>query len=419
MANSYLTVNKLAMESLPLLRESMLIAGKVNNDMDLVDEMTSVSGGGKGGGTIRVRRPVRYTVREGTSRSNQDITEQWCQVPAPMMRGVDFTIPTTALAKDIEYVSKRYLTPAVAQLASKIDTDIAANYTAIYNVVGKPGTAPDKFKYIGDIHRRMNELNVPNEGRHLAFCPAHRASMADAMKGLYSKDLTEDAVRRGELGRLSTLMTMETNNIPAHLTGDLANGALVDGAVARGARTINMDNADNGDIIRAGDWFSIANVYEINPMTRLSTGVLKQFVAKSNATLSGGHITPTTVHGDEMSEGMQFDGQYQNMSAQIAQNAQVFFLGRGGVGGVESAGASDTTYQQSLAFHRNAFWFGMFPLTDHLPGAEAKTVQDAKSGVSLRLSTQYDIDDDNVKYRLDAYYATDCLCPELAVRLVG
>ena len=418
MANDFLTVNKLAKRSLPLLRESMLIAGKVNNDLSLVDEMTSVSGGGKGGGTIRVRKPVRYTIRTGTSRSNQDIDEKYVAVPAPSMKGVDFTIPTYELSKDIEYVAERYLTPAVAQLASQIDLDIAANYTAIYNVVGKPGTDPDEFSYIGAIHRRMSELNVPNESRYLALCPAHRASMADAMKGLYSKDLTEDAVRRGELGRLSTLMTMETNNIPAHLTGTVAAAAVVDGAAAKGAKSITLDGQSNGDNLKAGDWFSIAGVQEINPMTRQATGVLKQFVAKADAPIAAAHIPITTVHANEMSEGMQYDGAYQNMSAAIANDAAVYFLGRTGVGG-SSAGAANTTYTQSLAFHKNAFWLGMFPLDDNLPGAESQTVKDDKAGVSMRLTRQYDVSNDNIAYRLDAYYSTDCICPELAVRLVG
>ena len=420
MANSILTVDKLAQRALPLAREQMLFGNHVNNDLSLVDEMTSVSGGGKGGGTIRVRRPVRYTVRTGTTRSNQDISEKYVSVPAPSMKGVDFTIPTTELSKDIEYVAERYLMPATAQLASQIDTDVAANYINIPNVVGTPGTSPNAYSFLANIDQRFVELNVPADNLKLMLSPGARNTMSDAMKGLFDQGLTKDAVRRGELGMISRMQTGYTNNIPAHVTGTFSTGStpLVNGAVSNGALTIVTDGwANSTAVLKAGDVFTIANVYEVNPMTRSSTGVLKQFVSRDDVTSDGSGNATITVFDSDETEGMHFSGQYQNMSAQIADNAALTVWGA--TGGLGGAGSEGTSYTQSVAFHRNCFWLGIFPLDDNLPGAEAKTVTDSYSGFSMRLTRQYEVSSDDIVYRLDAYYATDTLCPEWGVRLVG
>lgn len=420
MANTILTVDKLARRGLPLAREQMLFGNHVNNDHDLVDEMTSVDGGGKSGGTIRVRRPVRYATRTGTTRSNQDITEHYVNVPAPTMKGVDFTIPSTELSKDIEWVAERYLMPATAQLASLIDTDIAANYTKLPNAVGTPGTDPNAYSFVGACKRKATELNWPQADRKLFFSPGAETTMADAMKGLFHTNLTEEAVRRGELGRLSMFETAVTNNSPAHVGGTYTTGStpLVNGAVSNGDLTIVTDGwANSTAVLKAGDVFTIAGIYEVNPMTRASTGRLKQFVSKGDVTSDGtGNATIQVCDSDE-TEGLNHSGAYQNMSAQIADNLAITVWGANG--GLTGAATEGTSYTQSLAFHRNCFWLGMFPLTDNLPGAESKTVTDPKSGFSMRLTTQYVINSDEIPYRLDAYYSTDVLDPNLGVRLMG
>ena len=420
MANAFLTVDKLAKRSIPLAREKMLFGNHVNNDMSLVDEMTSVSGGGKGGGTIRVRRPVRYTVRSGTTASAQDIEEKYVSVPAPSMKGVDFTIPSTELSKDIEYVADRYMMPATAQLASQIDVDIAANYTKIYNAVGTAGTDPNAYSFIAAVDRRFVESNTPPGDLKMMLSPGARASMSDAMKGLYDQGLTSDAVRRGELGRLSRMDVGFTNNIPAHTTGTYTTGStpLVAAASSNGDKTIATDGWANSTLVlEAGDVFTIAGVYAVNPMTRTSTGVLKQFVAKADVTSNGSGVATITVVESDETEGINHSGAYQNISAQIADNAAITPFGA--TGGMTGAATEATSYTQSLAFHKNAFWLGVFPLDDNLPGAESSTVTDPKSGFSMRLTRQYSSSSDSILYRLDALYSTDVLCPEFAVRLIG
>lgn len=425
--NTRLTVDKLAKRSLPLLREMMLFANHVNFDNSLVSQMTSVSGGGKGGGTIRVRKPVRYTVRSGTTRSVQSVVEYYTDVPAPSMKGVDFTIAATELTKDIEWVAERYLMPAVAQLATQVDLDIAGNYTKIPHVVGLPGTDPNQYKYLTHIQERMSHMNVPNDGRRmLALTPGHCATMQDTLKGLFNANLIEDAVRRGELGTLARMKAAETNNIPTHTTGTFSTGSTpaVVGNHAQGVLQISSDGwANSTNVLKAGDIFTITGIYEVNPMNRNSTGKLKQFTAQSDVTSDGsGAATIQVVPSDETG-GLFFNGSaFQNMSAQITNDLAINVWGANDVTGDTSlsGNASEgTAYSQSLAFHKDCFWLGMFPLTDDLPGAEVSTQTDPKSGVSIRVTRQYDVAEDDIAYRMDIYYATDVLMPDLGVRLIG
>lgn len=425
-SNSRLTVDKLAKRSLPLLREMMLFANHVNFDNSLVSQMTSVDGGGKSGGTIRVRKPIRYTVRTGTSRSNQDVLEHYVNVPAPSMKGVDFTINTSELSKDIEWVAERYLMPAVAQLASQVDLDIAANYTKIPNVVGLPGTDPNAYKYLTHIQRRMSELNVPNDGRRvLALNPGACASMQDTLKGLLNANIVEDAVRRGELGMVARMKAAETNNVPVHTTGTFTTGStpVVNGNQAAGVKAIATTGwAASGAVLKAGDVFTITGIQEVNPMTREATGVLKQFVAQSDVTADGSGEASIQVIPTDESAGLYYTGPYKNMSAQITNGVAINVWGNGAAANDSSlSGAATETsvYSQSLAFHKDCFWLGMFPLTSDLPGAEVSTQTDSKSGVSIRVTRQYDITEDDIAYRMDIYYSTDVLMPDLGVRLIG
>lgn len=425
--NTIQIVDKLAKRALPMLREQMLFANHVNFDNSLVSQMTSVDGGGKGGGTIRVRKPVRYTVRSGTSRNVQSIVEHYVNVPAPSMKGVDFTIASSELTKDIEWIAARYLMPAVAQLATQVDQDIAANYYKLPNVVGLPGTNPNQYAYLTHIQQRMSELNVPNDGNRIGgLTPAHYAGLQDTMKGLFSQSLTEDAVRRGELGTLARIKWAETNSVPTHTTGTFSAGStpMTVGNHAQGVQTISTDGwANSTNVLKAGDVFTISGIYEVNPMTRQSTGVLKQFVAHADVTSDNSGLATIRVVPSDESGGLYYNGSaYQNMSAQITNDTAINVWGANGASGDSSlsgAASQATAYSQSLAFHRDCFWLGMFPLTSDLPGAEVSTQTDSKSGVSVRVTRQYDVTEDDIAYRMDIYYSTDVMMPDLGVRLIG
>lgn len=424
MPNSALSVDKIAKRALPLLREQLLLGRAVNRDQSLVNQQINQVGGAKTGGTLRIRKPHRWTVRENSaSYSAQNIEEEYTTVPEPEQHGVDFELTSKELSIDIEVLAERHLVPAMAQLATYCDGRICNLYKKVANTVGTPGTTPNALSIVGNAMQRADELNWPMDGnRWLFFTPAAKASMADAMKGTFLQGLTEEAVRRGETGQLMTFRTGMANGLKQHTTGTFSTGStpLVDGAVAADAQTIATDGwATSTLVLKAGDVFTISasnTVYEVNPMTRDSTGVYKQFVALSDVTSdSNGDATIRVVPSDD-SNGLNFSGAYQNMSAQIANDATISVWGaNGGLGG---AGAEATVYPINLAFHKDAFWQGFFPL-DSMPGTDSSTVTDPKSGISIRLIRYYDGDNDKLKHRFDILVSQDTLRPELACRVVG
>tara|TARA_R110002110_G_scaffold104387_1_gene263296 strand:- start:2393 stop:3670 length:1278 start_codon:yes stop_codon:yes gene_type:complete len=419
-SNSFELVTKIAKQILPILEESRAIAGKVNNDMDLIQEQVDGSGGGKTGGTLKILKPKQFTVRSGSTRSNQDLTDQYTSVPAPTLKGIDFAISDTQKSKDFNFIIRNILQPATARLASQIDVDIMANYTKLPNIVGLPGTDPNAFSYMTNAERRLFELNCPLEDRTLVLSPGANEGMSDAMKGLFDAELTRDAVRRGELGTLSTMAVMRSNNVPTHLTGTYTTGStpLMSATPASGAKTFTTDGWANSTLcLKAGDTFTVAGRFEVNPHTKESTGVLKRFTSQADVTSNGSGVATITVCESDDSVGIVPSGQYQNVASAVTDNDVIVVNGANA--GLAGAMTEATTYSQSVAFHKNAFWSGFFPLPEATAGAVSSVQTNPDTGVSVRVIEQYDITEAESRYRLDVYHTSDVLMPECGVRLIG
>ena len=83
--------------------------------------------------------------------------------------------------------------------------------------------------------------------------------------------------------------------------------------------------------IKAGDVFTIDNVYAVNPVSKQSTGRLQQFVVTTLSTLSGGGGTVT------VSPNIVTTGPYQNVDAAPIDGAGLNFVG-----------AASSTYAQNM-----------------------------------------------------------------------
>ncbi len=143
MANSLQTATIVTNEVLRIAHNNSAFLGNMNTDHD-----DKWKGKYAPGSTLKVRRPVQFTVRSGATANIQDITESTVDLTVQPEIGIDFAVSNFELATAVRNdgsVDKafrdRYLKPAGLRIAAELDYRIAqAVKNDVYNFVGTPGT---------------------------------------------------------------------------------------------------------------------------------------------------------------------------------------------------------------------------------------------------------------------------------------
>ena len=392
--NSLLTPSIIAKETLAILENNLVAAGKVNRQFE--NQFNKI------GNTITVRKPNKFTVTSGPGLSIQNVTEPSTAITISNQKHVDFQFSTSDLTLVIEEFSDRYLKPAAAKLANQVDFDVLTNYNQIANQVGTPGTVPNAFSFIAAVGQRMDEGAVPQDGRVLILNPAANWALATALStGVYVRSVAEPAFK-GFLAALANFEIYLDQNIQSQTVGAYGGTPVVNGANQTGSALVtNGWTTGVAGLLNVGDVFTIGGVNAINPMNLQSTGSLQNFVVTSpaNSDASGNstiQIYPAIVTS----------GAYQTVS-----NSPI------NLASISVRGTASTTYAQNLAFVRDAFGLVMVPM--ELPQGVDFAARQNWKGMSLRIIRQYDINNDVLPCRIDLLYGTATFYSELAVRLTN
>lgn len=397
MANSLLNPTIIAREALMQLENSLVMAGNVHRNYER--EFVKI------GSTVTIRKPVKFTVTDGATRSNQDVTEQSDTVVVDQRKHVSWLFSTQDLTLTIEQYSERYIRPAMIALANIVDEKLATTGgQEFFWSTGTPGTTPNLFTFLGNAAVKLDDGAVPDDGmRKVVFSPAARWSMADALKSLFSTEALPEFVRRGRLGMVANFEVYGDQNVYRHTVGVATGTPLVNGASQTGnsLATDGWTNSITGILLK-GDVFTIAGVQSVNPVSRKATGVLQDFVVTADAD-SGASTGPATL---SIQPAIIATGAYQTVNAMAADGATITVKGTGGV-----------TYPQNLAYHKNALALVMRPL--EIPESAAFKARVTHRNVSIRVIRDYDVDNDNEIIRLDILYGTKAIYRELGSRIWG
>jgi len=403
MANSLLTPTVIAREGLMQLENNLVLGANVHREYKR--EFVKV------GNSVTVRKPVRFTETDGATRSGQDVTEGSTTITISNRKHVSWQFTTQDLTLTIEEYSQRYVTPAAIVLANGVDSRLAAHYKQFYHSAGTPGTTPNAFSMLGDTATKLDAGAVPDDGmRKLVLNPAARWSLANVFHNVFTPRINEDTLRKGLLGQLAGFQVYGDQNIVAHTAGALVDDSLdVDGASQNQAYsatddtgTLHVDqfSADTAGALKAGDVFTIADVYAVNPVSKVSTGALQQFTVISD-------VTPASNEADvTIRPRIITSGAYQTVSTVPADDATITVLG-----------VNSTSYPQNMGFYRNALALVMCPL--ELPRSSTFKARVDHNGMSIRIVEDYDIDNDEEIIRLDVLEGSKAIYPELGARLWG
>jgi len=402
MANTLLTTSKITNESLMVLENNLTFAKGVTRDYD---DQFAVSGA-KIGDTINIRKPARYAGRTGATMSIEDHTETSVPLQLDTQFGVDVTFTTKDMTLSLDEFSDRFIKPAMATVANKIDFDGLKLYSAVANAVGTPGTTPTTLKtYLQAGAALDNEAAPRDKQRSCIINPVAQVEIVDALKGLFqSSDKISDQYETGTMGLAGGLKWSMDQNISSHTVGPLGGTPLVNGASQSGSSLITDGwTASAASRLKKGDVFTIANVFAVNPQTRQSTGSLRQFVVTADVSSDGAGNATIPIF-----PAITTSGAFQTVSGSPADNAAITILG-----------AANTVSPANLVYHKSAFVLGCADLM--LPGGvhKAARASDKQLGMSIRMVQQYDIVNDRMPCRLDVLYGWKAVYPELACRVQG
>lgn len=410
MSNTTLTADIIAKEALAILDNELGWLNKIHRAYE--DEFDKTVNGYKVGETISIRRPEDGQVRTGAVMSATDVIEGKVTLKIDQQIGSDFQFTSTDLTLKIEDLSERVIKPRMINMVNYLANDVLTQlYRGAYNWVGTPGQTLASFGDFMVPVERANEMAIPMNDRCAVLSPSDHAGLVSSNTALFASDVVKDALRRGELGPLAGVDTYMSQVTPTHTTGTrdattpLVNGAAqsvtYDAVKNTWSQTLITDGWDNGATLKAGDVFTIAGVYMVNPKTKAATGILQQFVVLEDATADGTGNAALTI-----SPPIITSGPHQTVAAVPADNAAIV-----------PVGAASTSYRQNLLFHKNAMALAVVPM-DMPPAAYGGSRQSHK-GLSVRVIPVYDGTNDVSKWRLDLLYGRRLIDPRLAVRFSG
>jgi len=402
MANSLLTIDMITRKSLEILENNLVITRNVNRQYD---DSFAVEGA-KIGSTLRIRLPDRALVTDGAALTAQDDNEQYTTLTVSSQKHIGVQFTSAELTMQLDDFAERVLKPRISQLASSVDADVANAFKSIGNSVGTPGTTPATALVLLQAQQKLNENAATMSPRYATVNPAANAALVNGLSGFFNPtDVISRQFKNGMMGE--NVLGYEEVNMSQSIksftcgTRDATGGTLSAAVSTQGATTIAITGAGNDDTVKAGDVFTVAGCYAVNPQTRESTGSLFQFVALADVTLNGsgaGNITVAPIYTAANA--------LATVDSFPASGAAVVFVG-----------AAGGQYAQNMVYHKDAIAFATADLL--LPGGVDMASRAVHNGISLRVVRQYDINNDRMPCRVDVLYGYNTIRPQMAARIWG
>jgi len=355
--------------------------------------------GAKIGTALRIRLPNDFTVRTGAAASFQDTNEQSTTLTLATQKGVDLSFTSVDLTMSLDDFAERILAPAVNNLAGSVAADIMSGADGgVCNYVDNESagviiTPTTTTILTAGANLDTNSANTAN--RRLVTDPYTDARVVAALSGLFNPASTiGEQYKSGAMKNALGFDWMKDQTVIKHTNGSFSAGT-VNGAGQTG--TTLVVNAITGTL-NVGDILTIAGVYQVNRIFKLSTGAPRQFVVVAAAASGATSLTIYPALIPASSSGAQV--QFQTVTASPANGATITLLG-----------PASAVYRKNIAFVPEAVTMATADLIEP-PNVECAREQ--FDGVSMRMVRQYIIGTDQLGTRLDILYGYLWVRPEWA-----
>lgn len=408
MSNTLLTIDMITKEALRLAHEKAKFIGTTIRSYD--DSFAQK--GAKIGDTLRIRKPARYSRRQGSRVMDvQDSEQEKTSLTVSTQDGVDLAFTSAERALSLDDYSTNHLQPAMAVLISGIEADyIAAMTRATYNLVGTVGTIPNDLEIFANAQAKLNQYLAPEDDqRSVMVNSLTMAKMIGANKGLFQdSEQIKKQYREGIIGRTTMADWYSNERVYRHTNGADVAGEIDESAstnFVQGTGTFHFDGMGNATVVKKGSVFTIESVYAVHPETKQSYSHLQQFTVTADYTAdSGGDVDVT------FTPVIYTTGAKQNVTS-----ANTFGYSAWDGLDITFVGSANTTYAHDLMYHKDAYAFA----TADLPIMPGECSRKQFDGLSIRIWSDGDIRNDQLLTRLDILYGWAAIRPEWGCRITS
>lgn len=403
MANTILTPTAVTRAVAVVLHQQGKFLKRINLQYDAQEP-----DGRKAGGSIKIRMPNQFTVRQTSVMAAQDISEQSETLTIANPFGVDFNFSDSDLALSLEDFTKRIIEPAAKALVSNIEKffiDDAAN--SVSNIIDDDGNRIS-FLDIQLARRKLLENLAPDDENDLSLFLnlMHQAYYTDTTKGLFNPVSTISAqYKNGFVGPVAGVGWVGSSaNIADHTTGTAAKATTytVNGATEGATGYVTV--AVGATTFKKGDIVTFAGCNAVNPETKADLGYLRTFVV--TADYAGGAGQLNCVPGIGGATGLVVSGARQNVTAYPTNGGAV----------VKVAADVSQTINQTMYFHRDFYAVAFADLENPRKYGAWGDVQQY-DGISVRIWRQGDIINGKFPGRMDVLCGGKAIRPQLACKI--
>ena len=347
------------------------------------------------------------------------------QLAVPATLGFSKTVPweMTSLELRDALQEGRLGESAKQKLASDINIAIMNAAAGLGSLVVPIAAAAGDYDDVALCDAIMNEQGVPDYDRFMALSSRDYNGLAGNLVGTarsFGNQKSDKAYERSYVGMVAGFDTYKMDYANRQLAA--AGGSLIridtNGAGTQANYTpqatstsvggqINVDNrfqtvtVTSTTNVRAGDAFTIAEVYAVHHITKQSTGQLKTFRVVSVDSGTTMTITPPIIGAQGVAP---TDAQLQYKNVEVAIPAD----------------AAAITFLNVNTASVNVFWqrdsLEILPGRYAVPSDAGVAVMRATTdqGIELVLQKFYDIDSMTIKYRMDTLFGVVNKNPEMS-----
>ena len=413
MANIFQNPTMIAKEALMHLKNNCVMGNLVYRGYE--KEWHNRPNGWHVGQTVYVKTPNYFRVKDGNTVSTVELFEQTTPFTVNYRKHVAWSISALEMTLDIDKWSKEYLEPAMQAISNFIDVSLLGLYNGIPNQVGTPGTTPKDFITMALAGAKLTQHATPLNDRHLVLEPIAQAYIANEMKGLFHPQMVGSAFQRSKLPPVAGFETYVSQNVNTHTNGTAMSGLTIQKNLISTEEdtTLSIKSGGTTETFKKGDIFTIAAVNGVNPISGISTGVLRQWVVDADAVMDGaGEVaaltcTPGTApYNIRSATAAAAKLPYQNMDALPADGAVI-----------TPEGTTGQIYPVNLSFHRNCLGLAMVPL--EIPASAHWKATMSHEGYTISVVRYFDGATLTETIRFDVLFGLKVLNPFLGCRIAG
>lgn len=375
--------------------------------------------------TLWLPEPYIMPVYDGMDQS-ANFGKIRTQLSVPAQIGFKKSVPFVLDALDLrDSLQDGRLGDAARQALGSAVNQACINKLGLWgSITVKRTTAASGFDDLAAVQIQLDEQGIQDTGRNFALSSRdYLSAIAELGKrqDTQKDSATMDAYSRAQVGSIAGMSGYRlpySQRLTAAAGGAITTSTL-DAAVnyftpsalvsATAGEVRNQDNRVQSLLVsatagvKAGDSFTIANVYAVHHITKQATPSLKTF--KVISVVDGTHlqITPPVISNQVASDAGE---QYQNCIV------------------TAKAAAAVITWLNTADAYVNLFWHDnavrLLPGRYVLPQDAGMQVLTAttKSGLQLVMSKQAVLDTYKFKYRFDVMFGVEVLQPEMAGTLL-